>query len=39
LTIGPAAEKEHYNFLNEIQVRLNVDWDKIVNLEARISGK
>ena len=31
------AEKEHYNFLNEISVRLKVDSEKLVNLEARIT--
>ena len=31
------AEKEHYNFLNEISVRLKIDREKLVNLEARIS--
>jgi hypothetical protein len=32
-------EKEHYNFLNEMRVRLNVDENKIIDLEARISCK
>ena len=27
------------DFLNEIKTRFNVDWEKIVNLEARITGK
>ena len=33
------AEKEHYNFLNEMSHRFNVDKEKIINLEARISCK
>jgi hypothetical protein len=32
-------EKEHYNFLNQMRVRLNVDEAKIIDLEARISCK
>jgi hypothetical protein len=32
-------EKEHYNFLNQMRVRLNVDKAKIIDLEARISCK
>ena len=32
-------EKEHYNFLNEMRVRLKVDESKIIDLEARISCK
>lgn len=32
-------EKEHYNFLNEMRVRLNVDESRIIDLEARISCK
>ena len=32
-------EKEHYHFLNEMRVRLNVDEAKIIDLEARISCK
>jgi hypothetical protein len=31
------AEKEHYNFLNEISIRLNIDREKLINLEARIT--
>jgi len=31
------GEREHYNFLNEISIRLKVDPEKLVNLEARIT--
>jgi hypothetical protein len=32
-------EEEHYNFLNEMRVRLNVDSQKLIDLEARITCK
>lgn len=34
-----AKEKEHYNFLNSLRQKLNVDSERLVDLEARISGK
>lgn len=33
------AEKEHYCFLNEMRDRLNIDSEKLINLEARITCK
>jgi hypothetical protein len=32
-------EEEHFSFLNQMRQRLNVDSQKIVDLEARITGK
>lgn len=32
-------EKEHFTFLNEMRVRLGVDSQKLIDLEARISCK
>jgi hypothetical protein len=32
-------EKEHYTFLNEMRVRLGVDSQKLIDLEARITCK
>ena len=33
------AEKEHYCFLNEMRDRLNIDSEKLIDLEARITCK
>lgn len=33
------AEMEHFNFLNELRVKWNVDSEKLINLEARITCK
>lgn len=33
------AEIEHYDFLNEMRVRLNIDTQKLIDLEARITGQ
>lgn len=33
------AEKEHYNFLNQMRVKLGVDSQKLIDLEARITCK
>lgn len=32
-------EKEHFYFLNEMRIRLGVDSQKLIDLEARISCK
>jgi len=34
-----AKEKDHYNFLDSLRKRLHVDSSKLIDLEARISGK
>lgn len=31
------AERDHYKFLNEMKIRLNVDSQKLIDLEARIT--
>lgn len=33
------AEQEHYTFLNEMRVRLGVDSQRLIDLEARITCK
>ena len=33
-----AKEKDHYNFLDSLRKKLNVDSSKLIDLEARISG-
>ena len=33
------AEMEHYGFLNQLRVKWNVDCEKLINLEARITCK
>ena len=37
--ITKEAEKEHYDFLNELRITLNVDSQKLIDLEARITCK
>jgi hypothetical protein len=34
-----AKEKDHYNFLDSLRKKLHVDSSKLIDLEARISGK
>jgi len=34
-----SQEKGHYQFLNSLKQKYGVEADKIVNLEARISGE
>jgi hypothetical protein len=31
-------EREHYNFVNSLRERLNVESSKIIDLEARMTG-
>ena len=33
------AEREHYSFLNQMQAKFNIDQEKLICLEARISCK
>ena len=33
------AEREHYSFLNQMQAKFNIDQEKLISLEARISCK
>lgn len=33
------AEMEHYDFLNQLKIKWNVDSEKLINLEARITCK
>lgn len=33
-----SKEREHYNFLNTLKTKYNIDKSKLINLECRLSG-